>query len=188
MKQFTVIGMTKEIALRGTLSIAQQLRQGTYVFAAGDRLLGAVEVAEAHVLSGAGSRVLMIKGRNRDDDLDFVLSELGASVALTIYPPDDPENRVIMNVANAASVVKLFGTMEGEASPDQDLNGRVLIEGSETMAVRCYEPKAWRGNPSLQLDPKSAVVRLIDEAIQAGREVRINFATSPDSPPQAPRG
>jgi hypothetical protein len=188
MKQFTVIGVTKEIALRGTLSIAQHLKQGTYVFAADDRLLGAVEVVEAHVLSATGSRVLMIKGRNRDDDLDFVLSELGESVALTIYPPSNPENRVIMNVTSAASVVKLFGTMEGDASPDQDLDGQVLIEGSEAMTVHCYEPKAWRGNPTLQLDPKAAVVRLIDEAIQSGREVRINLAGSTGSPPSTPRG
>jgi hypothetical protein len=174
MKRFIVRDLIQEFALRGNLNVDWRIRRGVYAFAADEGSLGEAEASEAR-LTGSGTRMLMLKRRSRDDDLEFLLSEPARGMVVTFYPVDDPDLRVTMNLESAGSVVKLLGVMAGAASPGQELDGRLYVSGSELATVRCYEPQILSGDVSLHLDPKAAAVPLIAEAIQVGRDVRIKF-------------
>lgn len=176
MKDFVVTEITKEIVIGGTFDAPERFRPGTYAFAINDRFICEADASEMHLLSGIPSRALIVTGHNSDHDLDFVIGRLGSGVSLSIYDREKPENRATMKVYRVASVVKLLGTMVGEASPDQELEGSLQIAGSPATAICCYEPVVRGKNPYLQVDSTAPAVSLIYPALEAGKEVRIRLA------------
>ncbi len=180
MKEFIVTEIEKEIALRGRSQSSHALGFGDYTFSFGDSIIAEAKASEAHVLSNAGMRILIVEGRNGIDDLDFVLGKLPQDIDLDIQKKGSPDDHIIMRVLGFGAVVKLMGSPVGEPTPGEELQGTLLISDRLAGVINCFEPEVLGEHPYLQMESSDPAVSLISEGLSRGRKVRLQFEVSGD--------